>query len=491
MRIGELKDNAREKLKGNWLKMIWPLFFISLFSSVFNTFCENLEETEFKLSFSIIALVGLVLSIYLSVVLNYGIVIRNLKISRNEEVNFWKDTFKKENRKRAWQVAWQYAGKLIGWGIMAIIGYILLFVSILLINFSEFISVGLLILVIAFVLFIFGLVKCVVKYYSYMLTSYLAYDYMEKGTKEIFTISEEKMDGYKVDGAIIPITFIGWWIVLLVITVILDGITFAIWPPQTTLFYTISTVPVIVTILLAMIILVMASGLNAYVNMTMCMFYTEIMKKDLTENQNLNDSNIEYGGFTDQYFEEQNNISMTENIDSSEVIKKNDKSGRRKKILTIVLLSILSLFVISVPLITTILTMNLQTPLEASYANYNLTIGGLQEKVTLAYGDVYTKHIISGKNKSRAQVCQEIATGVDVSDEANKYNKIVSEIYVEELPVIYNNNGDELEFYITSNADVFNFPAYDYDGKYYYCATVSSDDELDIDDVIELMEEKE
>ena len=129
-----------------------------------------------------------------------------------------------------------------------------------------------------------------------------------------------------------------------------------------------------------------------------------------------------------------------------------------------------------------VISTSLNTPTQAEFAGYCNDVGYLQEKVTLAYGEVQTKHIINGENRSRGHVFQEIATGLDVSSSAvmaNEYNKIVSEKYVE-LP-----ERDDLEFYVTSNGVVFNYPAYEYDGGYYYSNSFKSNYELGLEKVVE------
>lgn len=130
-----------------------------------------------------------------------------------------------------------------------------------------------------------------------------------------------------------------------------------------------------------------------------------------------------------------------------------------------------------------VIATSLNTPTQAEFAEYCNDIGYLQEKVTIAYGELYTEHVLNGEIRSRGHIFQEIATGLDVANStimANDYNKIVSEKYVT-LP-----DEDNFEFYITSNGVVFNYPAYEYEEKYYYSNSVKSNYELRLENVVDM-----
>ena len=131
------------------------------------------------------------------------------------------------------------------------------------------------------------------------------------------------------------------------------------------------------------------------------------------------------------------------------------------------LIALIITIIVIIILAAIVITMSLSTPEQASFAAYCNAMGALQEKVTLAYGEVYTDHAIANESKTRAQIYYEVATGTE-GEPTGTSTKISSETYVGELPEITTSADTNLEYYITLDGLVFNMPAFEYDGKYYF-----------------------
>ena len=130
MRIRELRAEARQALKGNLLRVALPLFFISILSYAFNI---GINYSIFTLREPIVELVVVLLLYVVSIlflnILQFGAVIRTVKIARNEDSHYFKDTFCKENIKLSFSVLWGLLKKYFIWVILIFLSLMFAFIS--------------------------------------------------------------------------------------------------------------------------------------------------------------------------------------------------------------------------------------------------------------------------------------------------------------------------------------------------------------------------
>ena len=310
MRIRELRAEARQALKGNLLKVALPLFLISVLSYAFNI---GIDYSVFAIREPIMGLVVVLLLYVVSIlflnILQFGAVIRTVKIARNEDSHYFKDTFCKENIKLSFSVLWGLLKKYFIWVILIFLPVIFTF-SALASSYTPITSapvapsnagelqskslssfevapttaldtvsmnetmMGVVIWVLS-VLSLVAIFMIIVLSYRYMLAYYLKHDYPDKSTKELLEKSRMMMNGNKAKAMVIPVTLIGWVILTAVISMGISLILNLIWPPQVIYFTTISTVPVWATILTNCLIYFLTSLIAAYLNMTNYQLYME------------------------------------------------------------------------------------------------------------------------------------------------------------------------------------------------------------------------
>ena len=234
MRIRELKAEARNALKGNLLKIALPLFFISVltyaFSMGINYLIWYIKEPMIKFGASL--MLYIVMFLFLNI-LQFGVVIRTIKISRNEESHYFRDTFFKENVKSSFSVFWGLTKKYALWIILIFLPVI--FTATTFANSFEINSLPpgelgsmqsidttattimrWLSSMIAYV----AMVMLIVVTYRYMLTYYLKYDYPDKSTKELLEKSRMMMRGNKAKALTITFTLIGWFLLFLIVVIV-------------------------------------------------------------------------------------------------------------------------------------------------------------------------------------------------------------------------------------------------------------------------------
>lgn len=310
MRIRELRAEARQALKGNLLKVALPLFFISILSYAFNI---GIDYSVFAIREPIVELVVVLLLYVISIlflnILQFGAVIRTVKIARNEESHYFKDTFLKENVKLSFSVLWGLIKKYAVWIILMFLPVIITFASFA----GEFqyiqqdpsqmtlsapsnagqleiksvvvpeslnsvsmtaITTGVIVWV-ASLISLIAIFMLIIVSYRYMLAYYLKQDYPDKSTKELLEKSRMMMRGNKAKAMVIPVTLIGWVLLIAVISMGISLILNLIWPPQAIYFTTISTVPIWATILANCLIYFLSSLIAAYLNMINYQLYME------------------------------------------------------------------------------------------------------------------------------------------------------------------------------------------------------------------------
>lgn len=305
MRIRELRAEARNALKGNLMKVALPITGILIFNFLLGLGFEFLVEEVFDFDIALTMIVSLIF--YVAVIafysiLQFGIIKRVIKVSRNEESNFFADTFSGESVKASFSILWGFIKKYAIWVILMILP--LISSAIFMVGAYEFTElntissinsvdtmqpqVGQIVQiekisttvmeVLTWVASIFSIIAivaiCVISY-RYMLVYYLKHDYPDKPTKELFKNSRMMMKGNKAKALVVPVTMIAWFFVLMIVVVILSVILEIIWPSKVYYFTTVSTVPVWANILFNCLIYFLTSLLTSYINMTYYQLYME------------------------------------------------------------------------------------------------------------------------------------------------------------------------------------------------------------------------
>ncbi len=191
MKRAELKENAKQSLKGNWGNAILIMIVFGLLSTAATavSFIGNTSvltdadkfskflETPSSFNFGWAQVVSGILSILVASFLTLGFVNYHLKVSRNEKASA-KDLFSKVN-----------------------LWYLYFAVSIVT---SIFISLGALLLII----------PGIIAYYRYAMVNYIMIDNPELGVFGAIKRSKEMMDGHKFDLFVLHLSFIGWQILV-------------------------------------------------------------------------------------------------------------------------------------------------------------------------------------------------------------------------------------------------------------------------------------
>ncbi|MBR4110475.1 MAG: DUF975 family protein [Clostridia bacterium] len=294
MRIRELRAEARNALKGNLMKIAVPLTLILIFNYLISFGFEFLVEEVFDFNPALTMIASIIFYVIIVVattILQFGIIKRVIKVSRNEESNFFADTFSGESIKASFSILWGFIKKYAIWVILMILPIIssVVFVAMahelspiepasLQVSQLETIATNIVLGIFTWLISIFALISvvaiCVISY-RYMLVYYLKHDYPDKPTKELFKQSRMMMKGNKAKAFVIPFTMIGWSILLFVVIAVVSILLNLIWPPEVTYYATISTVPVWATILFTCLSYFLSSLLASYINMTYYQLYME------------------------------------------------------------------------------------------------------------------------------------------------------------------------------------------------------------------------
>ena len=311
MRIRELRAEARNALKGNLMKIAVPLTLILIFNYLLSLGFEFLvgEFLNFDPTLTMIAsIIFYIIIVGATTILQFGIIKRIIKVARNEESNFFADTFSGESIKASFSILWGFIKKYAIWVILMILP--IATAAVFMVSAYEFTptapselnsistissayelndiepmpltsisttatNVSGVVTWFASVLSIIAGVAIAVISYRYMLVYYLKHDYPDKPTKELFKKSRMMMKGNKAKAFAIPFTMIGWAILLFVVIVVVSTLLNLIWPPEVTFFAIISTVPTWAIILFTCLTYFLSSLLASYINMTYYQLYME------------------------------------------------------------------------------------------------------------------------------------------------------------------------------------------------------------------------
>lgn len=271
-----IKKEAKEVLKGNWLKVTLVVF------------CYFLVK---RLS-SIIELLSIVLSIPLS----FGLIIYFVKRKRGENVSvsdFFKDAFS-DNFVRGWCVEGRILLKMIVPIILFVVSFVLCFPFLLRVLFACFvgsISVlatgdpsidGLFYLSSDFKLFITGtilfsitLIYAYIRNLRYVYSFNIAYDNPELSAKECVKKSDILMKGNRFKLFKLSLSFIGWKFIYWASMSFIIFYSFAdIFNININIFG--SSLPFIVFLICSIVISIGSLFLNTYIRMSKTCFYENL-----------------------------------------------------------------------------------------------------------------------------------------------------------------------------------------------------------------------
>lgn len=211
--ISECRAAAREKLSGKWGKSACTSLVYSLVIFLINV-VQGLFPADSFLS-SVVAIGIIVIDIPLS----FGLIYSFYKIFNGDDisvVDFFNLGF--SNFKKAWTITLQITLKILVPIILIIVSMFLLVFSSTLMMVSPIIYsssssgtiTGLIILLIGFVLFIASSIWAITKSYYYVLSYFIAFDNMDKSSKEIVEESKKLMINNRAKFFGLMLSFIGW-----------------------------------------------------------------------------------------------------------------------------------------------------------------------------------------------------------------------------------------------------------------------------------------
>ena len=219
MRIGEIKNKAREGLRGKWMKAIgillayWVVFIL-------------LEILTYFLSiFTIIG--GIVLNVAALIPLSFGLLVSFIKLLRNEEIkSFEFCDIGLENFKRSWKIKLRIYLKTIISIICQLIGSFAIIIFItgkiiaglqtlgntVLIHPKEVFEMPINIFIFGCIMLIAGIILCIIQRLPYVLSYMIVYDNPNLSSKEVIDKSKNLMIGNKIKYVALQLSFIGWMI---------------------------------------------------------------------------------------------------------------------------------------------------------------------------------------------------------------------------------------------------------------------------------------
>lgn len=221
MKASEIRKEARESLKGKWLKAacIYLIFYILTF--IIGQLSGKVAAIFPDLYYSVLNY----LFYYIPYVpLFFGLIISFMKLKRNEEIKVWhfiKDGFSRF--KKSWGITWHTFFKTI---LHLILGLFICIVIPLILSFIAFATntdpnmsaglgmSGLIVLVLGLYLLIIWMFP---KYLLYFLSYNISYDNPDLSSKECVLKSAEIMKGNRVKYIKLLLSFIGWYLLISVV----------------------------------------------------------------------------------------------------------------------------------------------------------------------------------------------------------------------------------------------------------------------------------
>lgn len=413
MRIRELRAQARESLKGNVVKAAIPLFIASVVMYLIQLLVEVLTANASILGV-IVGIAALVSMIVLSVILSYGAIVRSIKVARNEEVNYMKDTF--GNSKLAWSATWGAIKRAILWIVLSIISCII--VGILVANES--------VISIVFILFAaYSIIMSVVNIYRYTLMYYLKYDYPEKSTNELLEKSRMMMKGNKAKYMVLPFTFFGWMLLCYLAMALVMAVGAFHWSL------------IIITTIIGYFLTALLSG---YILMTQYHFYMEQKPLEV---------------FNEGYVKPERNAKKYIWILVGVYA-----------ITAIVFMG--SAALISMSVMNMLGDMNNSVLTQAEYALFCMNYEEIQNSVQYEFNDLYAEAIMSGEMRTKPEIYSMIATGGDAYTQLEGVEIEMTDEGFAELDISVPDYSDADDWTINSSTGKLTYePGFSHNGELY------------------------
>lgn len=255
MKISDLKQEAKVNLQGKWGKAILVAIVYYLINFLLSMIGKSITNNALKLIYY-------VLLIIINVPFAYGYIASLVKLSRNESVSPLDFiTIGLQSFKNSWIVIFRTVLKMLLPIGLVVASYIILILSVILTfrsNSSSFL------IIIAFILLFGSYIYAFIKGLSYTLTSYVLYDNQDLSGKEIVEKSSELMKNNKWNYIKLSLSFLLYYIVIMIVYAILYQIT----------TYTIAEVFASIAFIGVSIYLL------PYLNFALIAFYEKTQEKD-------------------------------------------------------------------------------------------------------------------------------------------------------------------------------------------------------------------
>ncbi len=222
MTISELKLDAKSKLKGKIGKLICILLVYSLFFLVLGFIGSFLGNNIFSTIFTLVVDI-------ITVPLSFGFLASMIRIHRGEDVKVFDfATTGFENFYNTWKVVGRTFLKMILPIVLMVVTSVILVFAVaanisskIVLDSSSTASSGFGALqLIAIILFVASFVYYIIKALSYTLSQYVLFDNLELTGKEIVEKSEELMKGNKGKYVKLVLSFIGWFLLIALLSII-------------------------------------------------------------------------------------------------------------------------------------------------------------------------------------------------------------------------------------------------------------------------------
>ena len=267
MRIRELRAKAKEDSIGYKMKLVLPMFAISVITFLLEFIPEKFLTGTAQ---DIVSIICAIIALIIAVGGAYAMIIRAIQVIRKEELSsFVSDTFGR-GLKNGFACVWGIIKKTWYWILLLVVGYALITFGVLGAMSMEMVggissldpdslatsdpsTSNIILLLVGFVIVIFSAIKLTIASYRYFLVTYLRYDYPDKSINELLEQSDEMMAGNKAKAFVVPFTFIGWFFLSGLLSGVVAAVFEIIWPSQLILGVSVSTMPAWASILLEII----------------------------------------------------------------------------------------------------------------------------------------------------------------------------------------------------------------------------------------------
>lgn len=235
MQIKEMRAKARDALKGRWWQVIPIVIFIQVLGLILSFefgYLSTLvsDNSAQNIAIAIGAFVGYIIYIAFVCVLSYVFVGKAIKFNRGEDITLV-EYFKTipSNIGKALKVTIFNVGYILKriWKFL-----LLLVLSVVVAAcFNDNENIILITGIIFVISYIISIIKGVVAAFDYSLIYFLSNDYQDRKLKELFNKSKELMYGSRTKLLLLPVTFIGWYILAMIPFWAISIIENIIWQP--------------------------------------------------------------------------------------------------------------------------------------------------------------------------------------------------------------------------------------------------------------------